>query len=308
MVLESGWMRGAEPPEAVRSTQRLASSSSTDATSHNSGKPLLGRTILITRTAEGNASEKAKLEELGAKIFELPTIRIAPPTSWGPIDRAISGIGEFDWIIFTSANGVREFFKRLEVLGQKASLMERMKQRHLSIACVGLSTEKELKAKGYNTDFVPKVFLTSSLGEELANFTNVRGRRILLARAEKASEKIVEILEAKGAIVTNAPVYSTITGQGGALAGEIFNSLTDLTLTSPSTVDGLLALISAERIKSSKIMIHCIGPVTERAARASGLEVASVAREHTIDGLVQSMADFVTRAEDKRKRARGPSE
>ncbi len=243
--------------------------------------PLARRKILITRSAEGNVSERTKLESLGAQVVELPSIEIAPPSSWDAVDAAISHIEEFDWIVFTSANGVRSFFNR-------ARPSRNLKSIGAHFACVGPATSIALKQEGVEPSFMPEEFLTESLGEELARKYPLRGKKILLSRAEIAGSKIVEILRKAGALVVEAPAYRTIPKK--AEVERLLDGVTDITLTSPSTVDGLVLVVSAREIEERRIAVHCIGPVTAKHATELGLRVDSTARVHTIDGLVETLS------------------
>lgn len=248
----------------------------------NHSLPLLGRTVLITRTEQGNETERQKLESLGAKVVELPTIEIQPPSSWSSIDRAMNEIDEFDWIIFTSANGVRMFFERLGQVSGKSQL-------NAKFACVGPSTKAELEGHGISASFVPEEFLTEKLGEQLSRNFSLKGKKILLARAEVASSGIRRTLENAGAVVIEAPVYRTLPKKNDLDEGFL-SGVTDITLTSPSTVEGLLASISPEEINSMKIRVHCIGPVTAKRAIELGLKLDSTANVHTVEGLTMNLA------------------
>jgi uroporphyrinogen-III synthase len=242
---------------------------------------LKGRTFLITRTVEGNRIEREKLETNGAKVIELPLIVIGPPSNSAKIDDATRKIQQFDWIVFTSANGVKYFFSKF-----KAWQKEEIKAK---FACVGSETQRELEAQGLKPSIVPSEFLTLKLGEALARL-GMKNKRILLARAEEANPEIASLLRNAGAIVVEAPVYRTIPRKIANLKKEeILERVTDLTLTSPSTVRGLITNFSAEELKKRNIRIHCIGPVTAKSAEQADLQLASIARVHTIDGLIDGV-------------------
>jgi uroporphyrinogen-III synthase len=244
-----------------------------------------GHSVLITRTFEGNLVEKKKLESYGAKVIELETIKICPPTSWKKLDHAISILDEFNWVVFTSANGVSSFFGRVSEK-QKSKLLQ--KGSKLRFACVGSSTKKALENLGFISSFEPSEFLTKTLGKELAESFDIKGKKILLARAEDASDEITQIIKNAGGEVTEVPVYTTRL-QKQEFSKSIIYDLTDITLTSPSAVEGFVRSVPMEEIKWSGIHIHCIGPVTARAAAEKGLFVYSVAEIHTIDGLIDSI-------------------
>lgn len=255
-------------------------------------KPLSNRTVLITRTAEGNKVEREKLEQLGATVVELATIRTAPPSSWKKMDDAIKRLGEFDWIVFTSAKGVRIFFDRCSRKGRK-KFYQALKENRLDwpkFACVGPSTRQALENLGYVCAVEPDEFLTERLGKELAKFITPSHNQVLLARAEEASKSINLALNESGAKIFEAPVYRTIPiRRKRRLSVAKLEKVTDITLTSPSTVRGLLGSVATNVILSRSIFVHCIGPVTAKAAKGKGLRVSSVAKNHTIDGLIVSM-------------------
>ena len=242
-------------------------------------KPLSGRTILITRTIEGNKLERKKLEELGAKVIEFPLIEIKEPSSLRAIENAIKQISRYDWIIFTSANGVHSFFEKIK---SKKAIKAKF-------ACVGPETREALEDNGFEASFVPKEYLTEELANELEKKFDLGGKEILLARAEESNKNMAKILEQAGAIVTEAPVYRTVP-RIGKEEGKILELVTDITLTSPSTVKGLVANFSVKEISSRRIKVHCIGPVTAASAKEAGLEVSASAKVHTVDGLVSEIA------------------
>jgi uroporphyrinogen-III synthase len=247
---------------------------------------------LITRSAEGNPIEKTKLEKLGAKVVELAAIKITAPSSWTKLDHAIAGLNEFDWIVFTSANGVHAFFKRCCRREVSRKFLEELKTNpsNLKFACVGPSTKHALEDYGFKSDFVPREFLTRSLAEELAKSFPMMGKKLLLARAEGASKEISRILKASGAEVIEAGVYGT-RPQTRKVSKEVLDSLTDITLTSPSTVEGLIRSVPAGQIRTRAIFLHCIGPVTANRAKEKGFAVHSIAKMHTIDGLIESIVE-----------------
>lgn len=256
-------------------------------------KPLSKRTVLVTRTTEGNKVERKKLEQLGARVIELSTIEIAPPSSWKKLDHAIEKLAEFDWIVFTSAKGVALFFERCVRKGKKQfceSLKGKNKLYWPKFACVGPSTRLALESLGFSCALEPDEFLTEQLGRELAKFITPTHNQVLLARAEEANRNINETLKESGAKIFEAPVYRTIAiRRKRMLSRTKLEKVTDVTLTSPSTVSGLLGAVTASVILSQSIRVHCIGPVTAKVAKEKGLRVSSVATNHTIDGLIESM-------------------
>lgn len=247
---------------------------------------LAGRTFLVTRTKEGNAEEKYQLEKYGAKVVDYPTIQITHPSSLAKMDFAISNFENFDWVLFTSANGVKLFFKRL-AKKRAAFFKESKNKKTIKFGCVGPSTRNELVRLGFRCSAMPRKYLTEELGILLAK-RRITGKRFLLARAEEANRKISAILRHSGALVTEVPVYRTVSK---ALNATIPRRVTDATLTSPSTVEGLSEAFKKQKLEFSRIRFHCIGPITAARARELGFEIHTVARVHTIDGLISDIVN-----------------
>jgi uroporphyrinogen III methyltransferase/synthase len=250
-----------------------------------SNSDLKGRTFLVTRTVRGNRLEREKLEKLGARVIELPLIEIVPPKDQEKINKAVEEIEKFDWIIFTSANGVISFFSSIKDKEEK----KKKKSIRAKFACVGSETRRALEAEGFTASFVPSKFLTKSLAQELISKFQIKGKRVLLARAEEASREIATLLRNAGAEVLEAPAYSTKIRKVRNLDRKILDQITDITLTSPSTVRGLVANFSPAEIRSRNIRLHCIGPVTAEALRKEGLSPSSIPSIHTIDGMIGSL-------------------
>ena len=248
---------------------------------------LAGRVFLITRTNEGNLAERKLLESYGARVLDFPAIRISSPSSLKNLDDAVSTIEKFDWIVFTSSNGVKMFFERMKRKRGNliSSLKLKMKPR---FACVGPSTLRALTKIGLRCSALPNKYLTVELGRVLAKM-NIAGKKILLARAEISNKEIVRIIRRSGAKVTEVAVYRTVSGN--RRRPPDLGEVTDLTLTSPSTIEGLLHSIRPEDINKRKIRVHCIGPVTAKHARSHNLKIYTIASTHTIDGLINTILE-----------------
>ena len=167
-------------------------------------KPLFGRRILITRAREQASAFAQTLEAAGAEVVEFPTIRIVPPESWAPLDAAIGRLREYQWAIFTSANGVRFFWERLTAGGEDA------RDFHgITVCAIGPATAAALLERGLRADLVPGEFTAEALVEAVGS-EPIRGARILLARAAEAREVIPEELSRRGAAVDVVPAYRTV--------------------------------------------------------------------------------------------------
>jgi uroporphyrinogen III methyltransferase/synthase len=251
-------------------------------------RPLFGRKIVITRSREQASDFRAKLEELGAGCIEFPTIGIAPPPSWEPLDSAISNLSQYDWAIFTSVNGVRFFIERLIAAGRDARDL-----KGIRLAAIGPKTAEALESVVLRPDLVPSEYRAEAILEALSGY-DVRGRRFLMPRAMTAREVLPEKLREWGAHVDVVPAYQTVLPEQDAQ--KIRGLLTDceidcLTFTSSSTVSNFFALIGTEELARCKerMAVACIGPITAQTAAGFGLETSIMPSEYTIRGLVDSI-------------------
>ncbi len=224
-------------------------------------------------------------------MVEFPPIEIAPPTRWKEVDQAVDQLKSYDWIIFTSANGVSFFWQRLKESGRSLRL-----PRSLKVCAIGPATADQLKSKGASVSYVPKEFIAESI---LDGFKRQRmeGKRILLARAKKARDVLPKGLKKMGAGVDVVEVYRTVRPKEGSK--RMKNLLTDkkidvITFTSSSTVNHFADLLKKEDLKHlvKGVAIACIGPVTARTARERGLRVRIQPRQYTIPALARAIADY----------------
>ena len=245
-------------------------------------KPLFGKKILVTRTRQQASKLTKKLENLGAEVLEFPTIKISPPTdNFQSLDTAIKNLQKFDWIIFTSANGVEKFFDRLKTFKLDARIFYKAK-----VAAIGSATAEKLSDFGICADLVPEEFRAEGLIAALKD--QVAGKKILLARAEVAREILPRELKNFGAEVTIAATYKTES------ATENFSKIADkkidlVTFTSSSTVENFVAAVGAEFLH--KVKTAAIGTVTARTLKNFGVTADVVAKKFTIDGLVGAVLE-----------------
>jgi uroporphyrinogen III methyltransferase/synthase len=244
-------------------------------------RPLSGRRVLVTRTREQSSELVAVLRELGAEAIEAPSIRVLPPRSWRGLDRAVARLSSYDWVVFTSANGVRFFSSRI----RDARAMGAAK-----VAAVGTGTAAALERIGVRADLVPPTFTTQAVGRA---FPRGAGR-VLVARADRAEPDLELALRAKGWRVERVTAYRIVSAAGldprvrrMVVGGEI----DVLTFASAATVRAFVRMLRGKPARVSKVV--CIGPATAKAARAAGLRVDAVAREHTIPGLAAAAAKAV---------------
>ncbi|MDO8589061.1 MAG: uroporphyrinogen-III C-methyltransferase [Armatimonadota bacterium] len=251
-------------------------------------RPLFGKKVLVTRSREQASVLTEALQELGAEVIEFPVIKIVPPADWAPVDEAVGKIGSFDWLIFTSANGVDRLAVRLLETGRDVRALAGPK-----IAAIGPATAEALESLGMRVDYVPNEFVAEAVVKQFPE--EVRGKRILLARAGAAREVLPEKLAERGAEVTVATVYETVLEDSNA--AEVKQMLSDgeidiVTFTSSSTVKNFAALVGSNGKLSipESVTVACIGPVTAKTAEDSGLKPDVVAGEYTIEGLVSALS------------------
>ncbi len=249
---------------------------------------LQGRKILVTRAREQASVLAEKIRTLGGEPIEFPTIDFAPLEDFHELDNALVRAHEFDWVVFTSANGVRAVSDRMRALGFDAQIFSSAK-----IAAIGPATAHALEALGLRVDFVPTKFL----GEQIAIELPIeRGQRALLLRADIASNVLAHGLNARGVAVTNIDAYRTVMPPKRDLD---FSQIDAITFTSSSTARNFVAMLAERgdgRERLARAAIFCIGPVTADTARELGLGVDAVATEHTIDGLVNAMMEYYSRS------------
>jgi len=234
---------------------------------------LQGRRIVITRPAEKGRRLAERLRSFGAVPIEFPTVRIAPAES-GPLDDALRALETFDWIVFTSANGVEAAFDRLAAAGRDARDVARRR-----VAAIGPATARALRERGVEPALVPERYVAEAILEALGD---VRGLSFLLPRADIAREALAVGLRAKGAAVTEVAAYRTVAADGPP---PDLSAADAVTFTSSSTVRNFLA--SGASVGRAKVV--CIGPVTAATARELGLTVDAVAEAYTEDGLIQAL-------------------
>ena len=251
-----------------------------------SQRPLFGKRILVTRARSQASKLTAKLENLGAEVIEAPAIEITDPSDlYEALDKAIDHVQDYHWLIFTSANGVEYFFNRLYQAGKDVRALG-----YAKIAAIGSATAEKLKQYGIVADVIPQEYRAEGVIEAMKGKLPPHAK-ILLPRAEEAREILPEKLREMGAEVEVAPAYRTVCGDvdSEALVSELVNGEIDVvTFTSSSTVKNLVNIIgSVDFLKDVKTA--CIGPVTADTAKSLGIEPDIIAKEYTIDGLVEAI-------------------
>lgn len=248
--------------------------------------PLFGKRVLVTRPRHQAAALVELLAERGAQPIEFPAIEIEPVADLTALDEAIAGIEGYDWVVFTSVNGVEAFFGRVESLGLDARCLKGVRA-----GAIGTATADALRRWGVRADFVPEVFTSQGLLDGFQNLS-VEGQHFLLPRGDISGQDLVDGLVGQGARVDQVTVYRVVTPEElpedvkGMIAG---GEIDVITFTSPSAVNGLLSLMGEQRGFVQMATIACIGPTTAAAAAREGLAVDVVAQEHTVSGLVEAI-------------------
>ena len=252
-------------------------------------RPLFGKRILVTRARVQASALTEKLTALGAACIEAPVIRIAPPADgYAALDGAIAELNAYQWLIFTSVNGVEHFFARLHAAGKDTRALG-----YARVAAIGAATSAALRAFGIRADLVPPEFRAEAVAEELRPLLPPRAR-ILLPRAQEARDVLPDTLRAHGATVDVVAAYETVPElEDAALAQRLTRGEIDMvTFTSSSTVKNLVKMLG-NITPLQQVKIACIGPVTADTARSFALEPDIVAKEYTIDGLVRSIKEYM---------------
>jgi len=249
-------------------------------------RPLFGKGVVITRPERQAEELAALLRERGARVISFPTIEIVPPEDSGDLDRAIRHIEEYQWIIFTSANGVRSFFQRfLDLRGDVRDL------RGIRICTIGPATRACVEGYHIPVDLVPGEYLSEGVVGAFRDL-DMTGKKVLLPRADIAGDVIPEGLSALGARVDVAVAYRTVSPAGdGREIRELMESgkVDVLTFTSPSTVHNFMDIVGGREAIPDHVKIACIGPVTERACMEAGLRVDIMQGPYSIPGLVEAI-------------------
>lgn len=254
------------------------------------GLPLSGKRILVTRPA-GQADEFAGLlKTKGAQAIKMPLIKIVPPKDLRRLDRTINNIYNYNWVVFTSVNGVNCFMDRLK---KNNAAIKKLKS--IRFAAIGSRTAQRLKRFGLKAELVPDQFRQEALGEEIIKRLK-RGARILLAQAEGSRDVLARMLKAQGFKVSILPIYRTmpVTNYKSRLREMLLEGRIDIvTLTSSSCVRAFVSLTQDNLRKYlNKVVIAVIGPVCRDTAKKLGLKVDVMPKQYTIEGLTEALVDY----------------
>ena len=252
-------------------------------------RPLFGQRIVVTRTREQASQLTRQLTERGAEVLEIPTIRIEAPNDRQTLVEAMAAIGEYEWLIFTSPNGVTQFFDYFFKSFEDVRALGGAR-----IAAVGPATAAKLKELHLKVDLMPEQYVTSQIAAAFKDYQDIENVKMLVLRAQVANPELVSVLEAMGAIVDDVAVYQTVpetedrTGAAARLAEE---GADWITFTSSSTVENFHARFNLPELlkKFPSLKTASIGPETTKALTNLGLAPAVEAKVHTIEGLVKAV-------------------
>jgi len=247
-----------------------------------SSHPLAGQTVMVTRPGGEDDALTKQLRELGAEVLAQPVIRISDPPDWQAVDSVLDQLDQFDWFVFSSANGVQYFIERLLDIGGDFGQLRRAK-----LAAIGPATSDALLRHRLLADVIPPEFRAESLADALAG--QASGKRFLLVRASRGREILAEQLRSAGAIVEQVVAYtsSDVDQPAPDVAAKLEAGKIDwITVTSSSIARALVNLFG-EKLLQSKLA--SISPVTSTTLRELGYEPAAEAEQYTMPGLVQAI-------------------
>ena len=251
-------------------------------------RPLLGKRIVVTRAREQASDLVRRLADLGADCLEYPTIKVVPADDSTPLNDAINRLSVYDWIVFTSVNGVKFFFERLFELDLDVRALN-----HLQTAAIGPVTSQRLRTFGLKSDIIPENYRAEAVVEAFAK-EKLKGKKILLPRAAEARPVLPVELRKMGAEVDEVTTYLTekVSDSAELLIGHLAEKRVDLiTFTSSSTAKNFKALLPADNFKAllDGVTIASIGPITTDTATDLGFEVHITAQTYTIPGLCDAI-------------------
>ncbi len=269
----------------------MSARSSSVTQSHASIPVLSGKRVVVTRGRSQAGELSDRLQALGAEIIEFPTISIQPPADYRPMDRAIEQLESFDWLFFTSVNGVECFFNRLRHLQKPPGVIH-----NISVVAIGPETARALQREGIRVPKVPTRYQAEGILEDL-DPAEISGKRILIPRAAQAREVLPETLRRWGASVHVVPAYQTVLPDNDTkpLRTLLRQRQVDMiTFTSSSTVSHFARFFEEENLLHllNGCKIACIGPITAKTITDISLRPDVVARDFTIAGLVDAIVEY----------------
>lgn len=254
-------------------------------------RPLFGKKVLITRSQEQASYFSELLIEQGAEPVECATIEVIPPEDWAPLDRAIRDLKKYQWLIFTSVNGVRFFLERLRALGHDLRIL-----KGIRLCAIGPATAAELQRVGITPDFMPAEYRAEAIVKGLCQ-KKLKGSRILIPRAKVAREVLPRELTRLGAEVDVVPVYQAVRPDHDLERVRMLlhdGKIDVATFTSSSTVKNFVDMLGHKEVPSllKNVVVACIGPITAKTAKACGIQPKIMPKSYTIPALTDAIVDY----------------
>jgi len=257
-------------------------------------RPLFGKRIVVTRPREQAADLVEALDQLGATVIEAPTMRIVPLEDFAPLDEACAGVGQYDWVVFTSPNGVDYFFQRLQFGPTDTRSLSGVK-----LCAIGPGTTERLAQHCLKPDVIPAEYSAEAVIEAMRTAGDLTGKKLLLHHADTAREFLAIELRKAGAVVTEVIAYRTVPIEiGRGNEPDVYRMLLDrkvdvVTFTSASTVRNFVRLYGVDPVADllQPVAIASIGPVTAEAAQQCGIRTTIMPDEYTIPALVRAIVE-----------------
>lgn len=255
--------------------------------------PLKDIHIVVTRDRDQSENLIHQLTSLGGKVLPFPTIQIGPPADWAGCDQALSRIAEYDWIIFSSVNGIRYFLDRAE--------LHKIKYFRSSIACVGRKTGEVLEKYGITTDLIPASYNARGLLNEFEKI-DIKDKKILIPTSNRSRDELATGLREMGAKVDKVVCYQTetpaIPESDPLLQSILYEKMDCITFYSPSAFLSLVDMIGKkelERLVSENTVLAAIGPTTSRTIRNHGFQVQIQPEESLDKSMIEAIVSYFTR-------------
>jgi uroporphyrinogen-III synthase len=266
----------------------------------STARPLEGKRIVVTRAVEQAQDLLARLEDMGATVLLFPAVSFSEPSDTAELDRAVRSLGEFDWILFTSANAVRFFARRCRKLR-----VEPGQDANYRCAAVGPATASAVAAEGFSVDHVAQEFLGAALAHELS--ASLAGKKVILPRSDRARPDLPNALKAVGAEVTEVVAYHT--GGVGAIEPGVLRAIREaqvdvISFFSPSAIDNMRGELGEDVLArlGAKAAVAAVGAVTAASLRNAGLPVAIEAPFATAESMAAAIANYFSPTADSKAR------
>jgi len=252
-------------------------------------KPLFTKKVIVTRAKKQSSDIVEQLSYLGAEPIEFPSIEISKPKSWNKVDNAIRNINKYDWLVFTSTNGVESFFDRLKDKG-----IDIRELNGLKIAAIGQETANAINKRGILVNIIPEDYRAEGLINSFSGI-DLAGKKFLIPRAKRARKILPDSLKNLGAKVDIVSVYETKMPNNSnqrEIRKLLKNNQIDIiTFTSSSTAKNFISTFP-ELNRRNRAIIACIGPITANTVRKFGLKPDIISKKFTVSCLLKEIEEY----------------